>query len=123
MIKNYKPSEIKVNVEYSIDFDYHDHGGYSFSCDENGNLLNPCANENYKWCMEHPEEFKNFNHFMKRTYRYRAPAHGTCHCGREIELYDQYCGACECDCGQWYNLFGEEILSPSEWQEDIDYDY
>jgi len=127
MIKNYKPSEMKTEITYSINFDRNAHGGATFPCDENGKILdnidNPYAYENYKYCMDHPEEFVVYNQVRKRTHRYRVPATGTCHCGREIELFNQYCGACECECGQWYNLFGEEILPPSEWQEDIDYDY
>lgn len=49
---------------------------------------------------------------------YKPPAYGTCHCGGTVELTDEYMGACECpNCGQWYNLFGQELLPPDMWEE------
>ena len=126
MIKNYVPSQYHTEERYELVFDDGRNNGFGFPCDKEGNLLpndNPCAIDNYHYCLENSDIFERFNEVVTYRYRVKENAHGTCHCGREIELFDQYCGACECDCGQWYNLFGEEILSPSEWQEDIDYDY
>lgn len=127
MIQNYIPSKIVTKMEYNLLFDDGHRNGYSFPCDENGNVyndLNPAALENYKWCLEHPERFVRFNEVVKDTWSYRADAHGTCHCGNEVYLRDEYCGACQCDqCGQWYNLFGQELRPPEDWEENIDDDY
>lgn len=121
MIKNYVPAEWKESVEYSLEFTYDDNGGFSFPCDASGNVLpmTECAKQNYETCLAHQEEFKRFNEFLVRRIRYREPAHGTCSCGTEVELYDQYYGACECPkCGRWYNLFGQSLLPPDQWETD-----
>ena len=121
MISNYVPSQWRTEIEYRLDFDRGDGGGFTFPCDENGNILttNPAAMDNYKYCMEHPEQFKVFNHFTARKYTVRDEPHGVCHCGEHIVLYNQYYGACQCDnCGQWYNLFGQELLPPVNWEEE-----
>jgi hypothetical protein len=45
-------------------------------------------------------------------------------CGKEFKLQDHYCGACECpNCGEWYNLCGQHLNPPEQWEEPIDYDY
>lgn len=37
----------------------------------------------------------------------------------EYELVNQYQGACPCPkCGQWYNLFGQELINPQYWEEE-----
>ena len=37
----------------------------------------------------------------------------------DVELWDQYYGACQCpECGKWYNLFGQSLLPPDCWEED-----
>lgn len=94
------------------------------SCDKDGNLLegeeqNQAAYKNYSYCIEHPERFVRFNKVVPQKFRVLDNAHGTCSCGAEIELYNQYLGACECPkCGQWYNLFGQEITNPVYWDEE-----
>ena len=126
MIQNYTRSEIKTIIEYDLVFDDGYHNGYAFPCDENGDVgeLNPAALENYNWCLQHPERFVRFNKVIANTHTYREHAHGTCHCGNEVYLYDEYYGACQCgQCGQWYNLSGQELLPPDEWQENLDEDY
>jgi hypothetical protein len=127
MIQNYTPAEYKTVTEYNLVFDDGYNNGYSFPCDENGNLfddLQPAAIENYQWCLEHPDKFVRFNKVIKYDYRVKEDAHGICYCGNLVYLYDEYYGACQCDqCGQWYNLSGQELLPPEEWQENFDSDY
>lgn len=121
MLRNITPSETKVVREYELAFDDGEGNGFGFPCDKDGNLmpdLHECAVKNYHDCMEHPEKFRRWNKVVTYTRRYREPARGTCVCGREVELYDQYYGACECECGRWYNLFGQELLPPEHWQDD-----
>ena len=44
------------------------------------------------------------------------------HCGEEFYLQDEYLGACECPrCGQWFNLFGQEVTDPSSWSSGSDW--
>lgn len=57
----------------------------------------------------------------ERESRY-IPAIAKCDCGEEFPLENQYLGACECPgCGQWYNLFGQELNDPSTWSEGGDW--
>ena len=59
-----------------------------------------------------------FNKIIEYEHSIRDNAHGTCECGNEVELYDEYYGACQCEkCGKWYNLFGQELNPPTYWEE------
>lgn len=122
MLKNYV-NEVEEISEYSLEFTYKDdeRAGFSFPCNSLGEVLpnmNPCAHENYIWCLDHPEKFSTFKEFTVNV-RHVRNRHGTCSCGTEVELYDQYYGACECPkCGRWYNLFGQELLPPDQWETD-----
>ena len=122
MIKNYVPSEVKPIVEFHIVFDDGEGtAGYCFACTPSGEIIDlpKEAEENYRFCMEHPEQFSRWNEVEKMEREYREPAHGTCICGTEVELYDQYYGACQCpNCGRWYNLFGQSLLPPDQWESD-----
>lgn len=76
------------------------------------------AKANFEFCMNHPERFTRFNKILRRVRSYQDNARGKCECGAEIELWNQYMGACQCqNCGLWYNLFGQELLPPSDWEE------
>lgn len=113
---------METQITYEVVF-YYERGvvcGFGFPCDANGNLLDgltDCAKENYKYCMEHPEEFEVYNEIHRLERTWRNPNTGKCDCcGETIELYDQYMGACECpNCGQWYNLWGQKLLPPRGW--------
>lgn len=124
MLHNYVPSKYYTAVDYELVFDDGYNNGYSFPCDENGNLLqseeeNPAAYANMRWCLEHPEKFERFNKIIKYTRQVRDNAHGICICGYEVELWNQYMGACQCpECGRWYNLFGQELVPSEHWEED-----
>ena len=123
MLKNIVNASYKMNVEYKLEF-LDDHGsGASFPCDKLGNLLKDKmpdeALTNYEYCINHPEHFTTFNEVNRYAYRYKELAHGTCLCGHEVYLHNQYMGACQCEvCGRWYNLFGESLLPPDQWEED-----
>lgn len=122
MLNNIKRGEMKEVVEYSLNFYVDRDGGYGFPCDENGNVFesNPALVANYKRCLERPEDFPYaFNQLEKRTHRYREPDTGVCsHCGTEVMIQNEYMGAFECPgCGQWYNLFGQELKNPHRWHE------
>lgn len=121
MLEIIKEKEIKEEVYYTYDFNREDGSGYTFPCDENGIVkeeeLNPYALENYQFCLNNKEDFEWFG-VQRHKINYTEPAIGKCHCGEEFELISQYMGACECpNCGQWYNVFGQELLPPDQWNE------
>ena len=117
MIKNYKPSHWVTGKYYKLKFYTDASGGCAFDCDENGNITNAFQRKFYEYCMAHPEKYTYaFNEIEEIEYDYKEPATGTCNCGEEIELYNEYMGACECPkCGQWWNLFGQELNPVETW--------
>ena len=124
MLRNFTPRKYYTIKEYELVFDDGYNNGYGFPCDVNGKLLqseeeNPCAHVNMRRCLEHPEKFVRFNKIIATERRAYDNAHGTCICGNEVELWDSYLGACQCEtCGRWYNLFGQELLPPENWEEE-----
>lgn len=128
MIKDFIDAHRETETEYRVEFFTDRDGGCSFPCDKEGNpqfdKMTDAAKENYKKCMQNPDKFPYcWNEVHKLTWSYTEPASGTCKCGTRIELYNQYHGACECpECGQWYNLFGQELVPPEYWMEDIEPD-
>lgn len=118
MLKNYTPAEYRTVTEYELVFDDGRNDGFGFPCDKEGRLLQSveeAAYENLAFCLAHPEKFERFNKVVEQRWRARENAHGTCSCGEEVELWNQYLGACECpNCGQWYNLFGQELTPPDK---------
>lgn len=115
------------HVEYRMDFP-----GFSFpmfngavvpTMTEAGGRIVRCSVEkcswweNYQMCLQKYGE----GEFTKDEWDYWDPAEAKCSCGKTIELFDQYRGACECPrCGQWYNLFGQSLVDPKYWEEDDD---
>ena len=130
-MKDYKPSEQVEITEYELLFYVDSSGGLGFPCDENGTVdignLNPAAKENYEYALAHPEHYPYcWNKVKKYKRSYRELPSGICNCGNRIELYDEYLGACECPhCGQWWNLFGQELKKPERWNDygELDYEY
>lgn len=121
MLKNIIPRHTEEHTEYHIEFTNEERGGFSFDADKNGNIIltNDDQRANYQYAMEHPKEFTvQFNEFVKRKFTYTVPAVGTCSCGNTVTLENEYQGACQCDkCGQWYNLFGQELIPPEYWED------
>lgn len=127
MLKNFIERHRVEMSETTIEFTNAEGSGFSFDCDENGNPVFGCdaARENYEDAMAHPELYpRRFNEPVTRRWSYIEPATGRCHCGETVQLVNQYYGACQCDrCGQWYNLYGDEILPPDEWEDNLEEDY
>lgn len=126
MIKDYKPAYTEEEEVYSLLFYVDRTGGYSFPCDKDGKLLpgtNETAKRNYEEALKHPERYPYaFNEVEKRTVRNRHYATGVCKCGERIELFNDYMGARECpNCGQWWNLFGEELNPVETWRNGDDW--
>lgn len=125
MIRNFQESKVVEQTEYNLLFYADATGGLSFPCDKDGNITTkyPAALANYEHAIRHPEAFPYaFREIAKRTHRYREPASGICHCGKRIDLYNQYLGACQCPyCGQWWNLFGQELNDVFTWEKGEDW--
>lgn len=126
IVKMISGRERKRHVEYRRVFQevYGIPGnGFAFPCDKYGNLNLKDNNydywiKNYHYCVEHPSKYKDCG-VEKDAWEYTENARALCSCGAEIELWDQYLGACECPkCKQWYNLFGEALINPEYWEED-----
>lgn len=121
MINNHKRGEWREEVRYALMFYVDRYGGYAFPCDKDGNVLmdqmEEPARRNYADCLAHPEKYPySFNEVHREESRYREPDTGVCHCGQKMYLTNEYMGACQCpECGQWYNINGQELLPPDEW--------
>lgn len=120
MLTKYTPPRHVKKTLYSLTFDDGAGTGLDFPCDENGNLadLTELAKKSLEDCLKHPERFKQWNQVVETEIQVREDPVGVCECGREFILSDSYLGACQCPgCGQWYNLFGQELLPPGKWDE------
>lgn len=126
MLKNMTRPEWTTAYWYELVFDDGVFDGFGFPCDEHGTPkdLSPAAVANLDYCRKHPEKFVRAGEVIRRERTYKEPAKGRCHCGQWVYLTDDYYGACQCPkCGQWYNLFGQELLSPEHWEEELEEDW
>ena len=105
-----------------------EHGdGYSFPCDEEGNILwEKCPSpettkKSLAKAKAHPEEWTGKNgEVVTLVSRSR---YGICpQCGCRVYLggsgWAAYLGMAECECGAWYNVFGQPIKPAEYWEED-----
>ena len=105
---------------YELLFDDGEGGGFGFPCDADGNVeeLNPAAAENLKWCQAHRDRFVHIG-VEEFHQEWKDPDQGTCSCGETFDLIDEYYGACQCPkCHRWYNLFGQSLRPPEDWEID-----
>ena len=123
MLRNLVKRHMETEVTYELRFFTDPNGGFAFPCNADGMVIrremSDAAIENYKYALEHPENFPYcYNELHKNVLNYIEPANGICDCGARVYLENQYLGACECpQCGQWYNLSGQKLLSPDRWEE------
>ena len=126
MIQIIKESIRVTATDHYIEFHYKDnpYAGYSFPATKDRTLrvdkMTPDAIANYESCLV--DDRLTEAEFTSNTYSYTEPAIGRCHCGRAVVLESRYMGAIQCECGQWYNLFGQELKERRYWEDD-DYDY
>lgn len=123
-MKDFKNGEIITKVEYELMFDDGHYNGFGFLCDKYGNvsLTNEAAKENYEYCLIHKDEFVRSGVIEKNEWSYREPNSGVCNCGKRIELFNEYLGGCECPhCGQWWNVWGQELNNPETWSNGEDW--
>lgn len=121
IIKERTPETIK---EYYINFWYKDdrNAGFCFPATRHGkpdfSRMTTEAIANYKACLT--DERLTEAEFEPREYTYMNPAIGLCTCGKEVVLEGGYEGATQCECGRWYNLFGQSLIDPKYWYIDED---
>ena len=121
IVKILSERERKQHIEWRREFwligDYPGNGA-SFPCDSHGNL---CMDDeyvdiwypNYEDCLAYPEKYEDQG-VVKNSWWYTEPTHARCSCGAEVILQ----GDTVCECGQWYNGFGQALLDPEYWEED-----
>lgn len=112
------------DVYFTFDYEYGNGSGFTFPCDSTGKVLTSeltdAALENLHYCEQNLDKFSDAG-LVKHVRRYTLPAKGKCKCGNIVELVDEYLGACECEkCGQWYNIFGQALVNPEYWEEDVE---
>jgi hypothetical protein len=122
MIQIIKESSRVTVTNYFIEFHYKDdpYAGYSFPANKDRTLaldkMTPEAIINYEHCKV--DNCFTEAEFTTNTYSYTDPAVGKCHCGAEVTLSSRYMGAVQCECGQWYNIFGQELKEQKYWEDD-----
>lgn len=125
-MKNFKNGEEMIKTTYELVFDDGAYNGFCFPCDKDGNIDiepdNDAALDNYKWCLEHKDQFVRAGEVIATIRTWRENNSGECTCGKRIELFNEYMGACECPyCGQWWNIWGQELNNPSTWSQGEDW--
>lgn len=122
MLKIIKERTPETFIEYHIEFSYKDdpNTGFCFPATSTGepdfSRMGSEAMTNYEACLT--DERLTEGEFTKHEWTYMNPAVGKCVCGREVILDADYMGAVRCECGKWYNLFGQELRDPKYWEED-----
>jgi hypothetical protein len=117
-MKILRKREYVESTSYYLDFRWRGkNSGFSFPCDESGNLLNenPASTENYQKCIDGTYDVIS-NGIIKRTNTYWEPAIGICiECGEEVVL----CGFTNtCVCGADYNSSGQRLAPRNQWGEE-----
>lgn len=122
MFKIIKERTPETIIDRYIEFTYKDdpHAGFVFPALANGDpdfdKMPKEAILNYNSCLN--DDRLNGPEFSVEKREYVNPAVGKCSCGREVVLDCDHAGAVRCECGRWYNLFGQELLDPEYWEED-----
>ena len=121
MLEIIKEKTVRKEKSYWINFDYKkdETWGFIFPANSDGTpaleQMGDEAKQNYYECEMNVDKYNRW--FEEREHTIVEPAVGKCHCGREVELDADYAyhGAVQCDCGQWYNIFGQSLVDPKYW--------
>ena len=122
MLKIVRERTPEIITEYYLEFKYKDdpEAGFCFPATHTGdpdfNLMSDEAIANYQACLT--DKRLTEEEFTKHKWTYMKPALGVCSCGKEVVLDCDHAGAVRCECGKWYNLFGQELRDPEYWEED-----
>lgn len=110
--------------DYKIEYRYKEdpEAGFSFPATSHGDpdfsAMGPSMILNYERCTTNKDLTEA--EFVKHEWTYMEPALGICSCGKEVVLECDHAGAVRCECGKWYNLFGQELRDPKYWEEDYE---
>lgn len=121
IIKERTPVKFK---DYRIEFRYKDdpEAGFSFPATQYGDpdwsKMGSEMLANYEACLT--DKRLTEGEFEVHTWTYVEPALGLCSCGKEVVLDCDHSGAVPCECGKWYNLFGQSLIDPKYWYSDED---
>lgn len=111
-------------TEYYIEFHYKDdpNAGFCFPANRDHtpafNKMCPEAVASYNSCLT--DSRLTEAEFTTNTHTYTELTVGRCSCGKEVVLDADYMGAVQCECGRWYNLFGQSLIDPKYWYRDED---
>ena len=124
MLKIIKERTPETIIDRYIEFKYKDdpNAGFVFPALPNGDPdfdhMPEAAILNYNSCLN--DDRLDGPELRVEKRQYMNPAVGKCVCGAEVVLDADYAGAVRCDCGRWYNLFGQSLIDPKYWYEDGD---
>lgn len=119
-IRIIRESKVIESVQYRLFFPLTGKGysGFSFPCDEDGNVdtaqLNPDALYNYTSCLTQ-KHVVGPSRVETERHTYTQPRIGRCECGEEIYL-DRYTNSC--DCGIDYDSAGYALAPREQWGEE-----
>ena len=102
--------------------------GYSFPCDEDGKILwYECSSvkatrKSLAYCKSHPERWTSESRDGRVVEVIDWERYGICPCcGCKVYFYGSgYMGAYKCACGHWYNVFGQALKPPDDWEEPME---
>lgn len=124
MLKIIKERTPETIIDYTIEYTYRDdpNAGFMFPANSDGtpafDKMPKKAKANFESCLTDERLYGPKFKVNKRTYV--NPAIGLCSCGKEVVLEGGYEGATQCECGRWYNLFGQSLIDPKYWERDDD---
>ena len=122
-MKVIRESQVVSEAHYSHVFDREDEpgNGWSFSCDKDGNLLDPAISrvDRHNECLAGEiGGIRVFDMGVKRyPHSYYVPAIIECGCGTHVELRDSMTNCCQ-GCGSFYNGGGQKLVQPRLWGEE-----
>lgn len=122
MLKIVRERTPEIITEYYLEFKHKDdpEAGFCFPAthlgDPDFDRMSDEAIANYQACLT--DKRLTEEEFTRHKWTYMNPAIGICSCGRDVVLECDHAGAVRCECGKWYNLFGQELKDPEYWEED-----
>lgn len=120
IIKNRERVEV---IQYSHNFEWSDGGGFSFPCNEKGEIdlhsMTSAAKINYDMCLAGTSgSGRPITDMGVERYEHSYPSHavGLCGCGEEVYLtgFTNTCDGCNAD----YNMSGQLLADRSQWGEE-----
>jgi hypothetical protein len=110
-----------TDVYYERVFDDHTGWGFSFPCDEEGNVfvedLSELARRNYEDCLAGKIPSLVDRGPVKHINRYWEPGEVRCDCGATVYLESSWANGCD-ECGVEYDANGNRLAPREQWGEE-----